>query len=80
MPGASGVLNKVSYKRPIKRMADGDVHARPPATEAAAALAAPATAVDPRPQRPPLLIPLAEAVVSPVKDKPAKGGRGTKSR
>ncbi len=52
MPGASGVLNKVSYKRPIKCIADGgiDVQELPAATEAAAAR-------PPRPPRPPLLPP-----------------------
>jgi hypothetical protein len=38
MPGVSGVANKASYKRPFKRMTDGDVdvHAPAPATGAAA--------------------------------------------
>jgi len=49
MPGVSGVANKASYKRPIKRMTDGDVdvQAPPPATGAAAAPAAAAEAAPP---------------------------------
>ena len=51
MPGASGVMNKVSYKRPIKPMADGDIDDQAPAparaNEAAAAPAAAAAAADP---------------------------------
>ena len=83
MPGASDVPNKVSYKRPLKRIADGgiDVQEPPPATEAAAAPAAP----DAAPTAPAASAasaeaadPLAEAAVSPVKEKPAKAGRGAK--
>ncbi len=59
MPGVSGVVNKASYKRPIKRMTDGDidVQAPPPATGAAAAPAAAAdedllaAARSPRPKK-----------------------------
>ena len=49
MPGVSGVANKASYKRPFKRMTDGDVdvHAPAPATGAAANPAAAAEAAPP---------------------------------
>ena len=49
MQGVSGVANKATYKRPIKRMTDGDVdvQAPPPETGAAAAPAAAAEAASP---------------------------------
>ena len=81
MPGVSGVANKASYKRPIKRMTDGDVDVQAPplATGAAAAPAAAAEAAPPEAagaaEQPP-----AEKAASPVKDRPAKGGKGTKSK
>ena len=81
MPGVSGVVNKTSYKRPIKPMTDGDddVQAPPPATgaagdPAAAAVAAPPEAAGAAEQPP------AEKAASPVKEKTAKSGKGTKSK
>ena len=81
MPGVSGVVNKASYKRPIKRMTDGDVDVQAPPPEPAAA-AAPATAAEAAPpdaagaaEQPP-----AKKAASPVKDKPAKAGKGTKTK
>ena len=81
MPGVSGVANKASYKRPIKRMTDGDVDVQAPPPEPAAA-AAPGAAAEAAPpdaagaaEQPP-----AEKAASPVKEKSAKGGKGTKSR
>ena len=46
MPGVSGVANKASYKRPIKRMTDGDVDVQAPPSEPGAA-AAPASRSQP---------------------------------
>ena len=86
MPGASGVLNKASYKRPIEPMADCDidVQAPPPANEAAAAPDAAAAAADPPAATAAAADPPAEAASaassSPVREKPAKGGRGSKSK
>ncbi len=58
---------------------DVDVQAPPPEAGAAAAPAAAAEAAPPEAagaaEQPP-----AEKVASPVKDKPAKGGKGTKSK
>ena len=81
MTGISGVVNKASYKRQIKRMTDGDigVQAPPPASGAAAAPAAAAADADPpaaaaAPEDPP--------AASPLKDKPptGKGGKASKTR
>jgi hypothetical protein len=72
----------VSYKRPIKHIADGsiDVQEPPLATEAAAAPAAPDAAPDAPATPAAAADPPAEAAVSPVKETPTKAGRGAKHK
>ncbi len=80
MPGVTGVAIKASYKRPIKRMTEGDirvgVQAPPPATGAAAAPAADDADADPPAAAPAAEEAPAEKEASPVKETTARGGKG----